>query len=49
MISSKTLINIIILVIISPVFGVILADMVGYHEPLDMAAELLGLIDISEK
>ena len=34
---------ILFLVIISPVFGVILADKVGYHEPLDVAAEKLGL------
>ena len=39
----------IFLVIISPVFGVILADMVGYHEPLDVAAEMLGLKDITEE
>ena len=31
------------LLIVSPVFGVILADAVGYHEPLDVAAEKLGL------
>lgn len=37
------------LVLISPVFGVILADMVGYHEPLDVAAELVGLPDKSEE
>ncbi len=40
---KKAIITIIILVIISPVFGVILANMVGYHEPLDVAAEKLGL------
>lgn len=49
MISWKTLLVIITLIIISPIFGVILADMVGYHEPLDVAAEMLGLHDISEK
>lgn len=49
MISWKTLLVIITLIIISPIFGVILADMVGYHEPLDVAAEMLGLNDISEK
>jgi len=48
MISKKALIIIIILLLISPVFGVVLADMVGYHEPLDLAAEALGLEDISE-
>ena len=49
MISRKVLILTFILVIISPVFGVILADMVGYHEPLDLAAESLGLEDVSEE
>lgn len=39
---------IIILLIISPFFGVILADIVGYHEPLDIAAETLGLEDITD-
>ncbi len=48
MISKKALIVTFALVIISPIFGVILADMVGYHEPLDLAAEALGLEDISE-
>jgi len=45
---SKPILITIILVIISPIFGVILADLVGYHEPLDVAAEKLGLQDISE-
>lgn len=49
MIPKKALLIIIILLLISPVFGVILADMVGYHEPLDIAAEELGLSDISEE
>jgi len=49
MISRKVLILTFILVIISPVFGVRLADMVGYHEPLDLAAESLGLEDVSEE
>ncbi len=40
---GKALITVIILAVISPVFGVILADAVGYHEPLDVAAETLGL------
>jgi len=38
-----------ILLIISPIFGIILADMVGYHEPLDIAAEKLGLQDLTEQ
>ncbi|HID40576.1 MAG TPA: cobalamin biosynthesis protein [Pyrodictium sp.] len=32
-----------VLLILSPVFGVVLAEKVGYHEPLDVAAEKLGL------
>ena len=32
-----------VLLIISPLFGVIGAELVGYHEPLDVAAEKLGL------
>ncbi len=38
-----------VLLLVSPLFGVVLADMVGYHEPLDIAAERLGLNDTSEK
>jgi len=34
---------ILILVLVSPIFGVIGAEIVGYHEPLDVAAELIGL------
>ncbi len=40
---------IIALLVVSPLFGVVLADMVGYHEPLDIAAEELGLNDTSEE
>jgi len=47
-VSRKALIAILILVFISPIFGVILADMVGFHEPLDVAAEALDLQDWSE-
>ncbi len=39
---------ILILVFISPIFGVLLADMVGYHEPLDVVAEALNLPDLTE-
>jgi len=48
MISRKAIIVILALVSISPIFGVILADLVGYHEPLDVAAEALGLKDLTE-
>lgn len=40
---------VLVLVLVSPVFGVTLADLVGYHEPLDVAAEALGLEDRSEE
>jgi len=49
MLSKKAFISIIVLVLVSPIFGVILADMVGYHEPLDLAAEALGLEDKNEE
>jgi len=49
MLSRKAVITIIALIIISPLFGVILADAVGYHEPLDVAAEKLGLKDVTDK
>jgi len=45
---KKNFILIIMLLIVSPVFGVYLADLVGYHEPLDVAAEELKLHDITE-
>lgn len=48
-ISRRAFFLIVILVLVSPVFGVILADMVGYHEPLDLAAEALGLEDKNEE
>ena len=40
---KKLLILLIFMVFLSPIFGVILAEKVGYHEPLDIAASLLGL------
>jgi len=49
MIPRRVLLIIVVLLLVSPLFGVILADMVGYHEPLDLAAEELGLSDISEE
>ncbi|MEM1547174.1 MAG: PDGLE domain-containing protein [Candidatus Methanomethylicia archaeon] len=45
---KKALIITLILVVISPIFGVVLADIVGYNEPLDLAAELLNLQDLTE-
>lgn len=43
----KLLLVITILIIISPLFGVLLAERIGYHEPLDVAAEKLGLKEVS--
>jgi len=40
---------VLLLVAASPLFGVYLADMVGYHEPLDLAAERLGLRDLTDR
>lgn len=48
-IPSKALLATLLLVLISPVFGVVLADLVGYREPLDVAAEELGLEDLTER
>ncbi len=39
----RALIVIFSLLLVSPVFGVILANVVNYHEPLDVAAEMLHL------
>ncbi len=41
--SRKQWITLIILLIISPIFGVWLANMLGYAEPLDHVAEALHL------
>ncbi|MCS7139502.1 MAG: PDGLE domain-containing protein [Candidatus Nezhaarchaeota archaeon] len=49
--NKKAWTAIIILIALSPIFGVILSDLVGYHEPLDIASEAIGLSerDISEQ
>ena len=39
----KALLAIAVLLVVSPLFGVVGAELVGYHEPLDVAAEKLGL------
>ncbi len=46
MISRRALLIIVLLVIVSPLFGIVLAGLVGYHEPLDVAAEKLGLKEV---
>lgn len=45
---KKAMVLILMLIVISPIFGVLLADLVGYHEPLDVAAEALNLPDLTE-
>ncbi len=47
MVSRRVLVSYIALIIIAPLFGVVLANQVGYHEPLDTAAEELGLNETS--
>jgi cobalt/nickel transport protein len=44
----KTLIFLVTIILVSPIFGVILADIVGFHEPLDLAAEKVELHDLSK-
>ncbi|MFN3268315.1 MAG: PDGLE domain-containing protein [Zestosphaera sp.] len=43
MFSRKTLLTLLVLLVLSPLFGVFLAEELGYHEPLDLVAEELGL------
>lgn len=43
MFSRKTLLTLLVLLVLSPFFGVFLAEELGYHEPLDLVAEELGL------
>ncbi|UNQ73055.1 PDGLE domain-containing protein [Infirmifilum sp. NZ] len=45
----KAFLTIAVLIILSPIFGVFLANLVGYHEPLDLAAETLGLNETTEE
>jgi len=45
----KAFLTIAVLIILSPVFGVFLANLVGYREPLDLAAEALGLSETTEE
>ena len=42
------MIFLVIIILLSPIFGVILADLTGFHEPLDIAAEKIELQDLSE-
>ncbi len=45
MVSRKALVVIVALVMVSPLFGVIGAEIVGYREPLEVAAEAVGLTE----
>jgi len=45
-VSRNQLYLLIILIVISPVFGVYLANLIGYHEPLDIVAEKLELDEL---
>lgn len=45
----RALLLIVVLALISPLFSVYLAELVGYHEPLDVVAELLGLEEVTEE
>jgi hypothetical protein len=40
---KRALITIAILLTLSPIFGILGSELVGYHEPLDVAAEEIGL------
>ena len=44
---KRALMTITLLLLVSPIFGVILANAVNYHEPLDVAAEALHLREAS--
>ncbi len=43
MVLTRALTLIVALVLISPIFGVIGAEAVGYTEPLEVTAEMIGL------
>jgi cobalt/nickel transport protein len=44
----KALVLIGVIILISPVFGIILSDRVAFHEPLELTAEELELQDSTE-
>ncbi|MEM0376157.1 MAG: PDGLE domain-containing protein [Thermofilum sp.] len=46
---KRTLLVALALVVVSPLFGIYLAELTGYHEPLDIAAEMLGLSEVTEE
>ncbi len=45
---NREYIYFIILIVVSPLFEVFLANLIGYHEPLDLVAEKLGLSEMEE-
>lgn len=42
------MIFLVIIILVSPIFSIILADLVGFHEPIDIAAEKIKLHDLSK-
>lgn len=38
----RLVIFLIVLALISPIFGIWLANLIGYHEPLDVAADMIN-------
>lgn len=48
-IGKRSILVIVSLLILSPGFGVILAGLMGYHEPIDIVARRLGLRDLSNE
>ena len=48
-INNRFLLILIIFIFASPIFGIYLSDMVGYHEPLNLAAKYIGLRDVSRE
>lgn len=48
MLSRKQIFILVVLLIISPIFGVWLANLLGYTEPLDHVAEVLNLAEWEE-
>jgi len=49
MISKNVVILLLVLILVSPLFGTFLVSLTGYREPLELAAEKLGLKDITEE
>jgi len=46
--SRRQIVALAVLLLVSPIFGVVLSDMLGYAEPLDHVAEALNLSEWEE-